>query len=208
MAGGGIQCGSKIYGHILTKDDWDTRGSLLALEKIFNKLDRQRAGHINVEEYCAYLAARGVHVDAGEVHQLASLAGDRGIRMVDIQQHLKHSKYLEQLKKSCWDLIREIDSVNNIFKVLDVNGDGTVSKEEFHEIVKSINDDQLEIIFRKYDQDKDNILSFEEFKLFLDAKKTREIKQETKSSQDQNYKGDTPKIIKVESSSSSFCCIL
>ena len=83
-----------------------------------------------------------------------------------------------------------------------------LSKEEFHEIVKSINDDQLEIIFRKYDQDKDNILSFEEFKLFLDAKKTREIKQETKSSQDQNYKGDTQKIIKVESSSSSFCCIL
>lgn len=54
------------------------------------------------------------------------------------------------------------------FKNFDKNGDGTVDSKEFKSLLvdmgrKDVSDDQVAKMFKKYDQDQNGVLSFEEY---------------------------------------------
>ncbi|CAM9250749.1 unnamed protein product [Ectocarpus sp. 12 AP-2014] len=70
----------------------------------------------------------------------------------------------------------EQDEIVQIFKLCDVNGDGSVTKSELKDALWSLGqnptEEETDHIFRQYDADKTGTLDFNEFKLLMTARLT------------------------------------
>ncbi len=57
------------------------------------------------------------------------------------------------------------------FQLIDRNKDGFISRDEFKKFSTKLSSKQIEAIYSKFDEDKDNLLSVEEFRRMLKAPK-------------------------------------
>ena len=143
----GISCGFMPLGGGSGKD-WEKKLALDTVCKIFSELDTDCDGFIKVDAFVTFLALRNIEVTPEDLDKLKDMMNESGeIRKIDVQRHAVDSKYFEDVKKRSWELCSEIDSTNTMFKVLDKDGDGYLTKKDFSQSLRNL---RQVIIIKQY----------------------------------------------------------
>lgn len=90
---------------------------------------------------------------------------DAGIRKnIDDAERLLESKEMDtDGRLSYEEFMGEESRAEKLFRLMDKDGDGFVTKNEFKEVCKNLSKDQIEATFRKFDQTGNDKLNFREF---------------------------------------------
>jgi Ca2+-binding EF-hand superfamily protein len=139
--GNGFLTGQELANH-LSVAGYTTK----LINTIFTKMDVNKDGEISKEEFRGGMAAltalqrapglgsynaefiKEIHQDADQVFQSADVDGNGTIDVFELDTHFLGR--LMRLGKTNTNSIFSETAVNNIFRLLDVNGDGKVSQDE------------------------------------------------------------------------------
>merc|ERR550525_2141684 len=80
------------------------------------------------------------------------------------------------------EFMGEASRAEKLFKLMDKDGDGFVTKHEFKDVCKNLNKDQVEAAFKRFDQTGNEKLNFKEFSEMM-TKRSERGKQEESSAQ-------------------------
>ena len=81
------------------------------------------------------------------------------------------------------EFLGEESHIEKVFKSMDRNGDGFVTKEEFHNVCKNLTEEQVALAFSQFDTSGDDKLNYKEFCLMIIQ---REQERSSSHSQDLN----------------------
>merc|ERR1719295_342339 len=116
------------------------------IKKMFDKADRDGDGKLTKEEWHKVLNSSGCQTSMEEVSEFF----DRMDR--DFDGRLSFGEFMG-----------EETPLEKVFKNMDKDGSGTVSKDEFLKICKNLSKEQVEEAFAKFDASGDNQLDYKEF---------------------------------------------
>jgi len=80
------------------------------------------------------------------------------------------------------EFMGETSRSERLFKLMDKDGDGYVTKNEFKEVCKNLNREQVEAAFKKFDQTGNDKLNFREFRNMM----TKRTESKAKESEPEN----------------------
>eukprot|EP00092_Neocalanus_flemingeri_P103330 GFUD01132229.1.p1 GENE.GFUD01132229.1~~GFUD01132229.1.p1 ORF type:complete len:161 (+),score=67.25 GFUD01132229.1:167-649(+) len=80
------------------------------------------------------------------------------------------------------EFMGEQSRAERLFKLMDKDGDGFVTKNEFKEVCKNLNREQVEAAFKKFDQTGNEKLNFREFRDMM----TKRTENKAKESEPEN----------------------
>eukprot|EP01050_Picozoa_sp_SAG11_P003184 SAG11_NODE_174_length_13505_cov_9.126585_13_plen_1110_part_00 len=122
----------------------------IALKQSFREVDTDGSGEVDFEEFKAFYMSKQTH---GVAHR--------------IRQKLK--SVLSPAKQN-------FDSLRDMFDAIDIDGNGTVDKDEFTQLVRdiglSMTDEELEETFSAVDSDGNLSIDFSEFETFYNSTAT------------------------------------
>merc|ERR1719153_389722 len=116
------------------------------LLQLFTTADTNKDGKLTPEEWWNLLNNSGIQASREEVDHFFSCM-DR-----DYDGRLSFA-----------ELMGEETPIEKLFKLMDKNGDGFVSKREFLTICKKLSKEQVRIAFLQFDQSGDDRLDYREF---------------------------------------------
>merc|ERR1712156_290147 len=116
------------------------------IRKMFDKADKDGDGKLTKEEWFKVLNSSGCDTSMDEVSEFF----DRMDR--DYDGRLSFGEFMG-----------EETPLEKVFKNMDKDGSGTVSKDEFLKICKNLSKEQVEEAFAKFDTSGDNQLDYKEF---------------------------------------------
>jgi len=120
------------------------------IRKIFARADKDGDGKLSKEEWFRVLNTAGCQTSMEEVSEFF----DRMDRDFDG-------------KLSFEEFMGEETPLERLFRSMDIDGDGTVTKEEFQRVCKNLTQTQVEEAFTKFDTSGDQRLDFKEFCLMI-----------------------------------------
>jgi len=123
------------------------------VRRYFDRADKNRDGKLTKEEWYHVLNGSGVPTTMDEVEDFFN-AMDR-----DFDGRLSFQEFMG-----------EESAIEKLFKSMDTNGDGFVTKEEFRSICKNLNEDQVAEAFLKFDKTGDDRLNYREFCMMINLK--------------------------------------
>merc|ERR1712032_780721 len=129
------------------------------IRKMFDKADKDKSGKLTKEEWHKVLNESGCKTSMKEVSDFFD-EKDR-----DFDGCLSFGEFMG-----------EETPLEKVFKSMDKDGDGTITKEEFLRIAKHLSPEQVEEGFSKFDTSGDNKLDYQEFCGMIHAKQ-REAKR-------------------------------
>ncbi len=168
---------------------------VLELRKLFNAIDDDASGSIDVEEFVNSPALSSTHLFMNATSMFESIDRDASgtisfgellavafpqATRANVKQMLKYVKAhesQEHMKTKISLSNSQVEEINNIFKLYDVDHSGGISTEELYEAMVGANPAMREIfslaemdkLVRQYDDDGNATLELEEFtKLFKD----------------------------------------
>merc|ERR1712106_1138922 len=116
------------------------------IKKMFDKADRDGDGKLTPEEWHRVLNSSGCQTSMEEVSEFFDKM-DR-----DFDGRLSFGEFMG-----------EETPLEKVFKSMDKDGDGTITKEEYLQICKHLTPAQVEEGFAKFDTSGDSRLDYEEF---------------------------------------------
>merc|ERR1712013_9969 len=122
----------------------------MEVRKYFNKADKNGDGKLTKEEWHKVLNNSGVPTTIEEVDEFFK----------DLDRD-----YDERL--SFGEFLGEESHIEKIFKNMDKNGDGFVTKTEFKNVCQNLTTDQVEVAFRQFDTSGDDKLNYKEFCMMI-----------------------------------------
>ena len=173
----GIACGVMPLGGG-SGIDWNRNSALETMGKIFREINSDHDGRIKVESFITFMNLNGVTVTETDRLELERAKDTVGrIRQMDLQKVSLECDFFNELKAGkSWEIDNDLEKAKTAFGIFDKDGDGFLTKREFSKSMKSLSDHQIDSIYNKYDQDKDEKLSIHEFKNLMSAKKRRAMK--------------------------------
>merc|ERR1711892_508151 len=95
------------------------------------------------------------------------MKGEGGAK-AELRRRMEVRKYFNRADKNGdGKLTKEEWHIEKIFKNMDKNGDGFVTKAEFKDLCKNLTTDQVEVAFRQFDTSGDEKLNYKEFCLMI-----------------------------------------
>jgi len=122
----------------------------IEVRKYFNRADKNGDGKLTKEEWHQVLNQSGVPTPMEEVEEFFNDM-DR-----DFDKRLSFEEFLG-----------EESHIEKVFKSMDKNGDGFVTKQEFHDVCRNLTEDQVAIAFSQFDTSGDDKLNYREFCLMI-----------------------------------------
>lgn len=116
------------------------------VRRYFDRADKNKDGKLTKEEWHRVLNSSGVPTTMEEVEDFFEKM-DR-----DYDGRLSFEEFMG-----------EESTIEKLFKTMDKNGDGFVTKEEFKTICKNLNQEQIDVAFKKFDDSGDDQLNYREF---------------------------------------------
>lgn len=137
---------------------------LAEYREAFNLFDKDGSGTITTDEFIKVLKNLGQKVSKEEAEKICTDLDADGSGEVDFDEFVS---YMQKMKAESEELSEE-DKVKRAFRTFDLNGDGTISKDEFRYILKGLGDDkfseeEVDQLFREADIDNDQKLNYNEF---------------------------------------------
>ena len=172
-----------------------TTKEVLGLRKLFNEIDDDASGQIDVDEFVNATALQGSHIFMNAASMFGSIDRDESgsisfgellavsfpsassENVKDMLRFVKSHESQEHMKTKISLSNTQMEEINNIFQLYDVDSSGGVSTEELYEAMIGSNPAMREIfsleemdkLVRQYDDDGNATLELEEFtKLFKD----------------------------------------
>merc|ERR1712012_422515 len=143
---------------VLAKKKGRDNAEVKALEAAFKKVDLNKDGRVDIDEYVNILESRGLNIDAGEVKQMFALADKNGDSVLDRAEVNKE--------------IRRLNDVDTAFKAMDKNKDSFVDSQE-REASTKLNEKQAKAAVKVCDKDDDGVLNKSEFHSMINRNKSK-----------------------------------
>ena len=159
----GVGCGFALLSRP-SKEELEREAVCKAFIKIFEYFDKNCDGRVSLEDLTAYLADCGVELGGQEVQQMEKFADEeRMLTKNSVQHYAVKSALYETFVDKTEELTKEITKTETLWKLMDDNQDGEISRSEFGETLGNLSERQVKFLFSKYDQDNDRRISREEF---------------------------------------------
>jgi len=139
--------------------------TIVEVKNAFRKYDKNRSGALNESELKRMMLSTGYSFTDVEVHSILNLGDKDGDGEIDLEEFLilmtpSASETLSKIKAG----VTCIAEVKGLFKEIDVDGDGLLTKEEmFSSPGNKFDREQVEAIFELGDSDGDGQLDMGEF---------------------------------------------
>lgn len=139
----------------------DTRAQIAELEHVFRKFDANGDGKISSSELRSIMDSLGQKPSEEELQKIIEDIDCDGDGCIDLQEFL-------ELNTDGVDSEEVLRSLREAFSVYDIDGNGLISAEELHKVMKRLNDECSLAECRKMisgvDRNGDGMISFDEFK--------------------------------------------
>merc|ERR1712181_108960 len=122
----------------------------LEVRRYFDKADKDGNGSLTKEEWFNVLNSSGVPTTEEEVQEFFGTM-DR-----DFDQKLTFAEFMG-----------EESHIEKLFKSMDKNNDGFVTKKEFNDVCQNLSEEQVRLAFKQFDTSGDNRLNYKEFCLMI-----------------------------------------
>ena len=143
----------------------DSYRTIVEVKNAFRKFDKNRSGSLNESELKRMMLSTGYSFTEVEVHSIMNLGDKDGDGEIDLEEFMvlmtpSASETLSKIRKgvSC------IADVKGLFKEIDVDGDGLLSKDEMlNSPGCKFDREQVEAIYELGDSNGDEVLDMGEF---------------------------------------------
>ncbi|KAL4318286.1 hypothetical protein GQ457_18G023290 [Hibiscus cannabinus] len=143
-----------------------TQIQLREIEEVFKKFDANGDGKISALELGSILKSLGQRPSDEELDNMIREFDADGDGFIDFHEFI-------ELNTNGVDYEEVLENLKDAFSVYDIDGDGSISAEELHEVLQSLGDDCSMAECRKMisgvDNDGNGMIDFEEFKIMMMA---------------------------------------
>ncbi|CAA0240648.1 unnamed protein product [Arabidopsis thaliana] len=134
------------------------------LEAVFKKFDVNGDGKISSKELGAIMTSLGHEVPEEELEKAITEIDRKGDGYINFEEFV-------ELNTKGMDQNDVLENLKDAFSVYDIDGNGSISAEELHEVLRSLGDECSIAECRKMiggvDKDGDGTIDFEEFKIMM-----------------------------------------
>ncbi|CAA7023644.1 unnamed protein product [Microthlaspi erraticum] len=134
------------------------------LEAVFKKFDVNGDGKISSKELGAIVASLGHEVPEEVLQKAITEIDQKGDGYINFEEFV-------ELNTKGMDQNDVLENLKDAFSVYDIDGNGSISAEELHEVLRSLGDECSIAECRKMiggvDKDGDGTIDFEEFKIMM-----------------------------------------
>ena len=134
------------------------------LEAVFKKFDVNGDGKISSKELGAVMASLGHVVPEEELQKAVGEIDKKGDGYINLEE------FVELFTKGM-DGNDVLENLKDAFSVYDIDGNGSISAEELHEVLRSLGDEcsigECKKMIGGVDKDGDGTIDFEEFKVMM-----------------------------------------
>ncbi|KAJ4894662.1 putative calcium-binding protein CML25 [Raphanus sativus] len=134
------------------------------LEAMFKKFDVNGDGKISSKELGAIMASLGHEVPEEELQKAVAEIDKKGDGYINLEE------FVELFTKGM-DQNDVLENLKDAFSVYDIDGNGSISPEELHEVLRSLGDEcsiaECRNMIGGVDKDGDGTIDFEEFKVMM-----------------------------------------
>merc|ERR1712012_735002 len=152
---------------VLAKKKGRDNAEVKALEAAFKKVDLNKDGRVDIDEYVNILESRGLNIDAGEVKQMFALADKNGDSVLDRAEVNKEIRRLNDVDTA----FKAMDK-NKIRQLLLISRDSFVDSREMEASTK-LNEKQAKAAVKVCDKDDDGVLNKSEFHSMINRNKSK-----------------------------------
>ncbi|XWS69384.1 hypothetical protein CRYUN_Cryun04dG0174600 [Craigia yunnanensis] len=139
---------------------------LKELEEVFKKFDVNGDGKISSSELGSIMGSVGQRPSEQELQKMIKELDADGDGFINFKEFV-------ELNTKGVDSDEVLENLKDAFSVYDIDGNGSISAEELHEVLKSLGDECSIAECRKMisgvDNDGDGMIDFEEFKVMMMA---------------------------------------
>lgn len=126
-------------------------------------LSNEPDGKLSRDQWTKVLIDAGIKKNIDEAEKLLES------KDIDIEGRLSYEQFMGEETRA-----------EKLFKLMDKDGDGYVTKNEFKEVCKNLSKDQIEATFRKFDQTGNDKLNLKEFSDMM-SKRTDAAKKKSET---------------------------
>lgn len=134
------------------------------LEQVFKKFDVNGDGKICSSELGSIMGSLGQPATEEELQNMIKEVDADGDGYIDLDEFI-------ELNTKGVDSNEVLENLKDAFSVYDIDGNGSITAEELHEVLKSLGDDCSLADCRKMitgvDRNGDGMISFDEFKVMM-----------------------------------------
>ncbi|KAH7516282.1 probable calcium-binding protein CML25 [Ziziphus jujuba] len=140
------------------------QSQIAELEEVFKKFDVNGDGKISSSELGSIMGSLGQHATDDELRKMIKEVDSDGDGFIDLNEFI-------ELNTKGVDSKEALENLKDAFSVYDIDGNGSISAEELHKVLRSLGDECSIAECRKMisgvDCDGDGTISFEEFKIMM-----------------------------------------
>jgi len=126
-------------------------------------LSNETDGKLSRDQWTKVLIDAGIKKNTDEAEKLLES------KDIDIEGRLSYEQFMGEETRA-----------EKLFKLMDKDGDGWISKNEFKEVCKNLSKEQIEATFKKFDQTGNEKLNLREFSDMM-GKRTETTKKKTEA---------------------------
>lgn len=134
------------------------------LEEVFKKFDANGDGKISAAELGSILGGLGYRATEEELRKMMEEVDKDGDGYIDLQEFI-------ELNTKGVDSTQALACLRDAFSVYDIDGNGSISAEELHQVMRSLDEDcsidECRRMISGVDCDGDGTISFDEFKKMM-----------------------------------------
>ncbi|XP_022146331.1 probable calcium-binding protein CML25 [Momordica charantia] len=143
---------------------FNCRTQIAELEQVFKKFDVNGDGKISSSELGSIMGSLGQPATEEEIQNMIKEVDADGDGFIDLDEFI-------ELNTKGVDSEEVLENLKDAFSVYDIDGNGSITAEELHEVLKSLGDECSLADCRKMitgvDRNGDGMISFDEFKVMM-----------------------------------------
>ncbi|XP_038893457.1 probable calcium-binding protein CML25 [Benincasa hispida] len=142
----------------------DLQAQIAELEEVFKKFDVNGDGKISSAELGSIMGSLGHNATEEELAKMIEEFDADGDGFINLQEFV-------ELNTKEIDPEELLENLREAFSVYDIDGNGSISAEELHKVLRSLGDDcsvaDCRQMISGVDSNGDGMISFEEFKVMM-----------------------------------------
>merc|ERR1719474_729667 len=131
-------------------------------KQFLRAVTKESDGKLSKDQWTKVLLDAKIHKTSDEVEKILES------KELDVDGRLSFEEFMGEPSRA-----------EKLFKLMDKDGDGYVTKSEFKEVCKNLNKEQIEATFKKFDQTGNDKLNLQEFRDMMNKRGEAKTRQET-----------------------------